>query len=129
MVVGELHQTHTFEFIYTGWLWRAAALFLWAGRYRRLPPPPCHFFDCLNRMNQRKPNWLQRQDLNLRPETYEDPELPGCSTPRYLIMPEVFQTAFSVLCAKHRLTFNPSLTVKALGLTYIRQRQFQLYPI
>lgn len=44
-------------------------------------------------------------------------------------LPEVFQIAFSVLCAKHRLTFNPSLTIKALGLTYIRQRQFQLYPI
>ena len=35
----------------------------------------------------------------------------------YFFLPEVFQTAFSVLCTKHRLTFNPSLTVKALGLT------------
>ena len=33
-------------------------------------------------------------------------------------MPEVFQTAFSVIHSKCILTFNPGLAVKALGLTY-----------
>ena len=33
-------------------------------------------------------------------------------------LPEVFQTAFSVPHLKCLLAFNPSLAVKALGLTY-----------
>ena len=75
MVIGELHQTHTFEVFYTGWLWRAAALFLWAGRYRRLtlsPMPLVRLFK--DKSNETE--WTQSSDLNRDPRGYGPRQLP-----------------------------------------------------